>query len=656
MKSYNGGGGGGGANLGSLGGVLLAAFLWGVVIGTPNDGLNAYAQTMPNNPYGGGNQQMMMVQPQQQQQQQQPRQYPTYDAARQQQQPAATTYGGGGGGRPSSDAVLAASRQQPAMGTTTTAPNLMMTRVPPAGSQQVPTSFVPPTTSNEIDSTSQTFLESHNDLRCRHGVPPLVWSPALAKLAENRAATCSAKSPPEMQAQLQPYGENVALGIANTVEVVQTWYAEEPLYAQRRTPRFAPDTGHFTAIVWKGTKQVGCAFQTCADPTVGAIAVCLYDPPGNIDTPEMFQENVLAPSKTASTCEDSSSSSSTPMMTMAPTPTSTSTATPTSTSTATAMMARQQPTATVLLSDGTTVLINSTSVQLVPDVRRVDWGKVAFVDVNWSQPVNGQSTKRYTGAEVANGLLFIPSGDMQMDMSTLLRVLETAERTRVGMGEAATTVTDAAKQAVSSYQASRGTCVDNPPPNNPSSCTEIASYGFCNSPDMQGFCDVSCGRCSATNQQQQQGGRALVRPTPSMMLRRVRCSWGTMVIEVEGASPGELVMLGRSRGLKEQMSQVQSYGVQPTEDRQSLIMSKCRNTALELTGTYVHFTVPCLTSESGCRLLPWRGPRSQVARANSQGIVSFRWGGYTRGSCRSFVYQAVDLGTCAVSEVLDTRS
>ena len=44
---------------------------------------------------------------------------------------------------------------------------------------------------------------------------------------------------------------------------------------------FGMDTGHFTQLVWKGTKKLGCA-SSQASETSNRYVVCNFDPPGNM--------------------------------------------------------------------------------------------------------------------------------------------------------------------------------------------------------------------------------------------------------------------------------------------------------------------------------------------------------------------------------------
>lgn len=51
-------------------------------------------------------------------------------------------------------------------------------------------------------------------------------------------------------------------------------------------PGFSSATGHFTQVVWKGSKQVACAIANCGAGTIFGQAskyvVCRYSPAGNV--------------------------------------------------------------------------------------------------------------------------------------------------------------------------------------------------------------------------------------------------------------------------------------------------------------------------------------------------------------------------------------
>ena len=54
------------------------------------------------------------------------------------------------------------------------------------------------------------------------------------------------------------------------------------------TGGFSADTGHFTQVVWRGTREVGCGHAQCNG---NDIWVCQYDPPGNFEG--QYQQQVL---------------------------------------------------------------------------------------------------------------------------------------------------------------------------------------------------------------------------------------------------------------------------------------------------------------------------------------------------------------------------
>lgn len=94
------------------------------------------------------------------------------------------------------------------------------------------------------------------------------------------------------------------MGYANVTTAVQAWGDERTLFDFDK-PRFTHETGHFSQLVWKGTKTVGCARFHCGDyanrvddddvdDAYGWYVVCQYFPVGNIIGGEFFEENVQA--------------------------------------------------------------------------------------------------------------------------------------------------------------------------------------------------------------------------------------------------------------------------------------------------------------------------------------------------------------------------
>lgn len=144
------------------------------------------------------------------------------------------------------------------------------------------------------------ILEIHNSRRALHNVPPLTWNPALAAVAQDWSNKCV------FQHSTLPYGENIAIGPA-TPELVAMFYDNEVCLYNYSNPRFSSGTGHFTQVVWRSTREIGCALSTpqaCPNgiplsPTYRAPAMltCEYNPPGNYAG--QYTQNVPPPIKPA---------------------------------------------------------------------------------------------------------------------------------------------------------------------------------------------------------------------------------------------------------------------------------------------------------------------------------------------------------------------
>jgi len=129
------------------------------------------------------------------------------------------------------------------------------------------------------------MLNAHNAARAKHGVPPLSWSASLAKAAQAWADRCV------FEHSNTNYGENLAQGTGeySGADAVNDWYNEISAY-DFNNPGDSEATGHFTQVVWKETKKVGCGVAQCSD---GALYVCNYEPAGNMQG--AYPDNVLPP-------------------------------------------------------------------------------------------------------------------------------------------------------------------------------------------------------------------------------------------------------------------------------------------------------------------------------------------------------------------------
>ncbi|KAL1685013.1 CAP domain-containing protein [Schizophyllum commune] len=131
------------------------------------------------------------------------------------------------------------------------------------------------------------WLKAHNDERAKHGAVALTWNQSLADSAQSWANGCNFAH--------SNSGQNLAAtftsqsGVPNNIPgAVQQWNNERPQY----NATTYQGAGHWTQVVWKSTKTVGCAAHSCPPGTLGTKTtdpwktlwyyVCNYSPPGNV--------------------------------------------------------------------------------------------------------------------------------------------------------------------------------------------------------------------------------------------------------------------------------------------------------------------------------------------------------------------------------------
>lgn len=136
---------------------------------------------------------------------------------------------------------------------------------------------------------------------------PLTWSPTLAAYAQEWADSLAKtqcnrpmhRSQQELQAKR--YGENLAAAggvpapMTTAKWAVDGWAGEvacwtygtiagtEKCDSQCYMQMRSDGCGHYTAIVWRNTTEVGCGVSTCqAGGATWDIWICNYSPPGNV--------------------------------------------------------------------------------------------------------------------------------------------------------------------------------------------------------------------------------------------------------------------------------------------------------------------------------------------------------------------------------------
>jgi pathogenesis-related protein 1 len=162
---------------------------------------------------------------------------------------------------------------------------------------------------------------AHNAVRARVQtsipLPPLTWSQTLADYAQQWAtslasnpSTCAApQHRPGSDLVALDYGENLAtfggagfgnrdgstpLNVSTAIQAVDAWASEEMCWTYgtiRGTEQcnmtciraqHSDGCGHYTQVVWRQSKQLGCGVATCKNGSFTQdIWICNYAPAGN---------------------------------------------------------------------------------------------------------------------------------------------------------------------------------------------------------------------------------------------------------------------------------------------------------------------------------------------------------------------------------------
>ncbi len=146
-------------------------------------------------------------------------------------------------------------------------------------------------TGSKISSEdARAILDHHNKIRNDLHIPPLGWSADLAAYAQNWADSLATSYNcnlihRENQGENTPeYGENLYGGSSSEsfkpIDASLSWYSEIQQYTYVKIDENNwYNTGHYTQMIWKNTREVGVGLATC--PGGGIIVVANYNPPGN---------------------------------------------------------------------------------------------------------------------------------------------------------------------------------------------------------------------------------------------------------------------------------------------------------------------------------------------------------------------------------------
>jgi pathogenesis-related protein 1 len=150
------------------------------------------------------------------------------------------------------------------------------------------------------------MARAHNRARAQLNLsPPLpavTWSPRLASSAREWATHLAERCQGLEHQRRARYGQNLALrsSIAESsrfapISVVDGWVAESQCWSPGKvgvTDRCeatcvaklnSSGCGHYTQVVWRATRSLGCAYASCRrEGFLDEYWVCNYDPAGNV--------------------------------------------------------------------------------------------------------------------------------------------------------------------------------------------------------------------------------------------------------------------------------------------------------------------------------------------------------------------------------------
>lgn len=129
----------------------------------------------------------------------------------------------------------------------------------------------------------------------------MVWDSTLAAKAQSEVNGCPND---DVQSGSNWYGSS---GSSSVESAVNAWYGEMSTYASQTNnyadnppanpPLGAPETGHFSQMIWNSSTSLGCAMASSCGGSWVTQVICLYEPAGNMvfNGQPQYVENVFPP-------------------------------------------------------------------------------------------------------------------------------------------------------------------------------------------------------------------------------------------------------------------------------------------------------------------------------------------------------------------------
>ena len=134
------------------------------------------------------------------------------------------------------------------------------------------------------------IVARHNELRKKHAASSLTVLKDLSTLCQITVDNCKKIGGLQHGGLTMDdgtiVGQNLYLTSGRTTgsTVVDNWYSEIKYYDYDNVDKCTVMAGHFTQVVWKSTKQIGCAvaFGPWKDFAESSYIGCNYLPAGNV--------------------------------------------------------------------------------------------------------------------------------------------------------------------------------------------------------------------------------------------------------------------------------------------------------------------------------------------------------------------------------------
>ena len=149
-----------------------------------------------------------------------------------------------------------------------------------------------------LEEIREEILENHNYHRRIHQVDDLERDSEIEAMAQAYSEKLANEIGDLVHSYVAGYGENLyycwsSSGICvSGEEASEEWYKEISKY-NFDNPGYISGTGHFTQLVWKSSKKIGCG--AACNSANKCYVTCNYSPQGNIINGNYFAENVLRP-------------------------------------------------------------------------------------------------------------------------------------------------------------------------------------------------------------------------------------------------------------------------------------------------------------------------------------------------------------------------